>query len=81
VLWDAKRRLLFSARDRFGIKSLYYTVDNGRLLVATEMKSFLSFGWKPEWSIRNLRDKSWQFSASTIFKNVYTVCGPCSYIH
>lgn len=52
VLWDAKRKLLFAARDRFGIKSLYYTIVAGQLLVATEMKSFLPLGWKPEWSIK-----------------------------
>jgi asparagine synthase (glutamine-hydrolysing) len=67
VLW------LFAARDRFGIKSLYYTIVAGQLLVATEMKSFLPLGWKPEWSIKNLRDKSWFYSANTIFENVYSV--------
>jgi asparagine synthase (glutamine-hydrolysing) len=58
VLWDAKRQLLLAATDRYGIKSLYYTVINGFLLVATEMKPFLAFGWKPEWDIRTLRDQS-----------------------
>ncbi|KAI9929147.1 hypothetical protein MW887_001551 [Aspergillus wentii] len=50
VLWDANRQLFFAARDRFGIKSLYHTIVGNRLLVATEMKSFLAFGWQPEWS-------------------------------
>ncbi|KIN08789.1 hypothetical protein OIDMADRAFT_108177 [Oidiodendron maius Zn] len=72
VLWDAKRKLFFAARDRFGIKSLYYTVVDGRLLVATEMKSFLPYGWKPEWSIQNLRDKSYEYGSDTLFKNVYS---------
>lgn len=73
VLWDAKRRLFFAARDRYGIKSLYYTIINGRLLVATEMKSFLPFGWNPEWSVQSLRDKTWHYASNTLFKNVYTV--------
>jgi asparagine synthase (glutamine-hydrolysing) len=75
VLWDAKRRLFFAARDRYGIKSLYYTIVEGRLLVATEMKSFPPFGWKPEWSIKNLRDKSWEHGSNTFFENVYSVRG------
>lgn len=73
VLWDSKRKLFFSARDRYGIKSLYYTVADGQLLVATEMKSFLPLGWKPEWNVRALREKTWQWDSDTMFKDVYTV--------
>ncbi|KAF7629463.1 asparagine synthetase [Aspergillus flavus] len=73
VLWDAKRELFFAARDRYGIKSLYYTLVNNRLLVATEMKSFLAFGWKPEWCIRSLRSLSWQHGSNTFFKGVYNI--------
>ncbi|KAL4865802.1 hypothetical protein BDV12DRAFT_199771 [Aspergillus spectabilis] len=68
VLWDAKRKLFFAARDRYGIKSLYYTVVNNKLLVATEMKSFLPFGWQPEWSVENLRLGPGQYMASLDFK-------------
>ena len=73
VLWDAKRQLLFAARDRYGIKSLYYTIVDGRLLVATEMKSFLAFGWKPEWDVQSLRDGGWRVDARTIFRGVRKV--------
>ncbi|RYP67284.1 hypothetical protein DL769_005812 [Monosporascus sp. CRB-8-3] len=51
VIWDANRQLLIAARDRYGIKSLYYTVVQGKLLVATEIKSFLAFGLQPEWCV------------------------------
>ncbi|KAL4732896.1 nucleophile aminohydrolase [Aspergillus similis] len=70
VLWDAKRKLFFAARDRYGIKSLYYTVVDNRLLVATEMKSFLPFGWQPEWSVENLRRKGWLWDNEMYFKGV-----------
>ncbi|KAJ5180007.1 hypothetical protein N7492_003217 [Penicillium capsulatum] len=73
VLWDEKRQLFFAGRDRFGIKSLYYTVVNNRLLVATEMKSFLPYGWKPEWCIPTLRSHEYDFGWKTIFKGVYNV--------
>ncbi|RAK94836.1 asparagine synthetase B family protein [Aspergillus ibericus CBS 121593] len=73
VLWDAKRKLLIAARDRYGIKSLYYTVHQGRLLVATEMKSFLAYGWTPEWDVRTLRENGWRFDERCYFRGVHKV--------
>ncbi len=43
VLWDAARGALFVARDRFGIKPLYYLVSRGRFIFASEMKTLLPF--------------------------------------
>jgi asparagine synthase (glutamine-hydrolysing) len=39
---DQKRQLLFLARDRLGIKPLYYFVDAQRLLFGSEIKAILS---------------------------------------
>ncbi|GHU73339.1 asparagine synthetase B [Clostridia bacterium] len=39
---DGKRNQLFLARDRFGIKPLYYAQRNGRLLFASELKAILA---------------------------------------
>ncbi|KKK13879.1 hypothetical protein ARAM_004225 [Aspergillus rambellii] len=71
VLWDARRKRFFAARDRYGIKSLYYTVVNNKLLVATEMKSFLPFGWQPEWNVENLMGKGWLYDSEMYFKGVH----------
>ncbi|KAJ5781064.1 hypothetical protein N7457_006224 [Penicillium paradoxum] len=73
VIWDANRQLLLAARDRYGIKSLYYTVIQGKLLVATEIKSFMAFGLQPEWCVRTLRDQSWRVESRTFFKGVHRV--------
>jgi asparagine synthase (glutamine-hydrolysing) len=45
ALWDRNRQTLFMARDRLGVKPLYYAVlDDGTLLFGSELKSLLAHG-------------------------------------
>jgi len=41
AIWDSRRRQLFIARDRVGIKPLYFSLLNGSLVFASELKSML----------------------------------------
>ncbi|MCC6590944.1 MAG: asparagine synthase (glutamine-hydrolyzing) [Bryobacterales bacterium] len=41
--WDAKRRRLFCARDRHGIKPFYYYWDGKHFVFASEIKALLEF--------------------------------------
>ena len=42
AIWDVARQRLFLARDRVGIKPLYYTVADGRFLFASEIKALVA---------------------------------------
>ncbi|KAF7349626.1 Asparagine synthetase domain-containing protein [Mycena sanguinolenta] len=70
VLYDSTRRLMLAARDRFGIKPLYYTISDGRLLIASEMKAFLAFGWKAKWDIDSVVHNGDLGDDRTVFKGV-----------
>ncbi len=44
ALWDAPKRRLLLARDRLGIKPLYWTLRDGRLIFGSEIKAILASG-------------------------------------
>ncbi len=41
AIWDTRQKELFLARDRLGIKPLYYTQSAGKFLFSSEIKSLL----------------------------------------
>ncbi len=47
AIWDARRRALFLARDRLGIKPLYYYAGDGFFLFASEVRALLASGLVP----------------------------------
>lgn len=54
ALWDAGRRRLVAARDRFGVKPLVWARHEGRVLVASEAKALFAMGVPARWDARSL---------------------------
>jgi asparagine synthase (glutamine-hydrolysing) len=51
AIWDQRKRRLFIARDRLGIKPLYFRYDGKTFLFGSEIKAILSYpGVKPEFN-------------------------------
>lgn len=49
LLWDERERSLFAARDRFGVKPLYYaSLPDGSLILASEIKALHAAGLPAE---------------------------------
>src|SRR6195256_2556471 len=44
AIWDRNKKTLFIARDRLGIKPLYYYLNSERLLFGSEIKALLAHG-------------------------------------
>ena len=49
VIWDEKQQTLFAARDRFGIKPLFYSWHNEKLYIASEVKALFEAGVPARW--------------------------------
>jgi asparagine synthase (glutamine-hydrolysing) len=73
VIYDERSRTFLAARDRYGIKPLFYTRQDGRILVAAEIKAFLGMGWQAEWDVGAIVDGGWGQDTRTIFKGVQKV--------
>jgi asparagine synthase (glutamine-hydrolysing) len=43
AIWDRRKRLLFAARDRLGIKPFYYRWDKKTFLFGSEIKAILAY--------------------------------------
>jgi len=75
VLWDETNRTLLAARDRFGIKPLFYTFHKNTLYLASEVKALFAAGVPARWDAESVYHST-EFGAHpvrTLFDNVFQV--------
>ncbi len=81
AIWDARDRQLIAARDRFGIKPLYYAAHGGAVHVASEVKALAALGVPLRWDRDSLYDVHFVSHPPdrTLFAGIYQV-PPGSYL-
>lgn len=78
VLWDG--RTLTAVRDRFGIKPLYWCVDAGRLMLASEPGALLALGHPARWdaaAVGSLLTHQYLLPTQTVFQGIHTLEPGC----
>jgi asparagine synthase (glutamine-hydrolysing) len=77
AIWDKEHRQLFLARDRMGIKPLYYCRHGNDFVFASEVKAFFQH---PEIPLRPSQEGIWHYltyrsvpSPATLFENIIKV--------
>lgn len=72
VIWDSANETLFAARDRFGIKPLFYVEDNEGIRIASEAKALFASDVEAAWDHESVfQNLFFSFDQDrTLFKNV-----------
>ena len=83
AIWDSKKKHLFAARDRIGIKPFYYYVDKHRFVFASEIKAILELGFvdrNPNYkAIGDYLRYTYSIDDQTFIKNIKKLL-PANYI-
>ena len=76
-IWDNTNNTLFLARDRLGIKPLYYTISDGNFIFSSEIKSILQHpSTHAEVEISSIPEYFFCTSlldSKTMFKNIFSL--------
>jgi asparagine synthase (glutamine-hydrolysing) len=74
AIWDKGKQILFLARDRVGIKPMYYSINSMKFVFASEIKSILSLGVFSDDILPEAVDTLWCFrylpGEITMFKDI-----------
>lgn len=83
AIWNRKDNKLFLARDRMGVKPLFYAIVNDEIVFSSEIKSILEYPWYKKIINYNALYQYFSFknvlAPDTAFKGIYAVL-PGSYL-
>ena len=76
ALYDKRQENLYIVRDRFGIKPLYYYMNNNKIIFASEIKSILTDNsvkrkFDLETVAISINCRLWMDPVKTLFKDIY----------
>jgi asparagine synthase (glutamine-hydrolysing) len=73
VIWDEANRLMFAARDRFGIKPLFYALHQNMLYLTSEVKALFAAGVPALWDTDNFYQtvEMGGYQTRTLFEGVF----------
>jgi asparagine synthase (glutamine-hydrolysing) len=77
VIADERQQAMIAIRDRFGIKPLYYSVVNGDVFFASEIKALLAMGVPAVWDLEGATGGVGRSHEKTEFAGISTVPQGC----
>lgn len=73
IIVDERQQTMFAIRDRFGIKPLYYSIVNGDVFFASEIKALLAMGVPAVWDLEAATGGFGRSHERTEFAGISTV--------
>lgn len=77
IIADERQQAMIAIRDRFGIKPLYYSVVNGEVFFASEIKALLAMGVPAVWDLEGATGGIGRSHEKTEFAGISTVPPGC----
>ncbi len=77
IIADECQQAMIAIRDRFGIKPLYYSVVNGEVFFASEIKALLAMGVPAVWDLEGAIGGLGRSHEKTEFQGISTVPPGC----
>ena len=77
IIADERQQAMIAIRDRFGIKPLYYSIVNGEVFFASEIKALLAMGVPAAWDLEGAIGGIGRSHEKTEFAAISTVPPGC----
>ena len=75
AIYDTQSKKIFIARDRFGIKPLFYNVNESKFIISSEKKALFELGIKKKLNNESIKNfliyGVYQNDCNTFYENIY----------